>query len=104
MFIVIYDPENGKTVPDSKVEQEVLFDYVESKSKEAHSVRVGNELYISWLRLFVAKGSIPFEEVQLEFKEKQIGLLPSGSITLWPIGFCDNNIKVVSQLGRIRRS
>lgn len=67
MFIVIYDPENGKTVPESKVEQEVLFDFTESKSKEIHSVRVGNELYINWFRLFVKRETIPFEEVRIEF-------------------------------------
>ena len=63
-------------------------------------VTVGSGLVIEHLRLAVAKGRIDAEAVTLMFQGERIDINKKGRLHKWPLGFCDEQVRVLRELVR----
>jgi hypothetical protein len=88
MLIVHYDPINGKSLPDQMVAREFEKDIAESIGN-VHSVDIGVELYINYLRIAVKQKRISKDDIQIMFDGEIIEINSSGCLSHWPKGFCD---------------
>jgi hypothetical protein len=96
-----YDPQNGVVVPDGQCEQ---------KAKEIIERRdawwIGSETLFSWIRLWVKRGLISPDEVEIYFNREVDGVKQSvrilidknGRLDNWPKGFFDIHDIVLNEL------
>lgn len=95
---VRYDPLEGFTVPDGKVEgmiDEVIGEY---QSGEDQELTFGNEIPIDYIRLAIKQGKINWEDVTFHFNNIVLPVNKDGRLAKWPHGFCDYIETVLSQL------
>jgi hypothetical protein len=110
MFIVYYEPHNDKVIllPDSLCEQYVLDTikaYKEKWKKETGfiSITVGQELIINYIRLYICRGILDFNDVEFHFDNlhgRVYILKPNryGRLSEWPVGFCNYTDQILMGL------
>ena len=112
MLTIIYDPNEGLTLPDAKIEAYVRDFYADhARNPQECSFCVASELFIQAARALVAEGVIPHDDVAFIFKGEILRPNEGGLLPHWPNGFCDTGDDFVGRLldksierGRQRRA
>jgi len=92
---IIYEPIEGKAIPDGKVEEEynyILNNYELLKQSWVYST----ENIIQRLRLGRLRGEI--DDLTIIFNDERLEITEYGSLLHWPNGFCDYNINICQSI------
>jgi hypothetical protein len=95
MLTIEYDPINGDVVPDSKWEEYLL--------KNKHNCVIGGALGIYTLRLFIIKGIIDCNSLQIKFEDTILTIDAKGNLSDWPLGFCDHEEIILAKMFKLNR-
>ena len=76
---IIYDPKNGKVVPDSQMEP-----YLKAFAQATEDVEVtlGSELMVTWARVFVAEG---LYDAEIVFEGEAHQVTKMGCLSDYPL-------------------
>lgn len=105
-IIVIFDPENGFTVPDSKVE--VFVDTIIAAAGEHnylnYKVVVGSDIIVNAFRAAIAVDTVANEDVAIIFNDRKLDISNSGAYLDFPRGYPQHNVDYVKTITRARKS
>lgn len=103
MLVIAYDPVNGIPATDGAAATLALNLVEQHKVKGAGYFKTASYIVVQNIRLLVATGKIPAEEVIFKFDGyDDITIRPTGQLSAWPNGFCDHDMKLLSQLLKAR--
>ncbi len=100
-LIVIYDSENGPTLPDSKYRtaaENVALDFTNGEASV--EVLTGSADFIDELRIQVLRHNLKPTELEFHYKEHVMTVNAKGRMSHWPEGFCDFSIMRLAELAR----
>jgi len=103
MLHVIYDPNNGEAIADSKMEQDALDTYARSKIYKyiPHSKKYSNEAMIDVYRALIVEGKIDHKEILLKWNGHTVELNKDAypiAGTTWPVGFYNHRDSLIDRI------
>lgn len=88
MITLEYCPE-GICVPDAKAMDYALSLVPVFKSPEDQTIKFGQDMILSAIRVLVKRGQINHESVRITFQNHTMKMDKDGHLNKWPHGFCD---------------
>lgn len=107
MLILVFDPHQGKVVPDARAEEEAyntIQSYLKQQESLVNVVRtdvervIGSDILLCAYRLWIAKGIIDHNQVQVKHHDKLIRIDKFGSLQKWPDDFNQYHDKLLMEL------
>jgi hypothetical protein len=100
-FIVKYEPKNknAANIADGLAEEFAL-SKVKAWNRETmqYTLTVSQELLVNCFRVLVARGLLPYSQVEFHFEDKVIFPDKRGYLDYWPRGFCDYTDRQLAEL------
>ena len=99
MIKIIYDPKNGQTVPDKRVDSFVK-QWISSNAYVDKDIelRIGSEIIIDRFRLAILNEEIDINQIEVWFEDKHLVHNEYGVFKTYPEGFCDTSVNFVERL------
>lgn len=104
MIILKYDPYVGNTMPEGRVSQyvkETLEEYHndDNNINNQYTITFGQSLILQYFRIAVKEGRLDSGDIIITMKDGvHIPINHDGSISYWPDGFCDYQLKTAARL------
>lgn len=95
-MIIIWD--STVSLPDDQVTAWARKIAAEKPVPDLREIRIGTDAMLNALRVEIKRGEIPFETVQIVFKDESLKIDKNARIDNWPDGFADVLNKQLDEL------
>lgn len=99
MIILEYCPE-GICIADAKAMDFALSLVPACNAPEEQTIKFGNDMILSAVRVLVKRGQINHKSVKVTFETHTMIIDGGGVLNKWPHGFCDYNENFLMELMR----